>query len=308
MSCLLVLPIPVVSCKIFSRIARPKAADQYRGVLKVVDFNVLHGEELRDFFRGSSANRIAATDNMAIECLKRDGTGNFRKSFDVLRDYSDRVVVLRSMSEAARQLPQPDGFGDSLIDAAKTSAFPKVCRRFALGDSGTLAMIEDEQAKAKAFVENFRRLLDQEMQTGFNEINTYAGTKWIKELRREKPIDGAQRDLVRWVATCAGLDAYKTTFPGKSLPHPSEIHFWFRFRFSVALTSLWLDWQRHAWQASIPVDKLLNDNLDIIYVAYGTCFDGVLSGDGKLQRISSIASSVVADSLSGRPLTGLPQP
>ena len=59
--------------------------------------------------------------------------------------------------------------------------------------------------------------------------------------------------------------------------------------------SLSLEWLRQGWQISVPVTKLLNDNLDIFYIAYGTCFDGVLSGDQKLQHIALIAESVLRE-------------
>ncbi len=65
---------------------------------------------------------------------------------------------------------------------------------------------------------------------------------------------------------------------------------------------------RERWQNSIPVSTLLNDNLDIIYIAYGTCFDGILPGDQKLRRIAAIAKAVLSDDASGAPVTALPSP
>jgi len=101
---------------------------------------------------------------------------------------------------------------------------------------------------------------------------------------------------------------YRSTFPDQRFPEPKDQLYWFPFRYNVALTSLWLDWQRNGWQSSIPVNKLLNDNLDIIYIAYGTCFDGVLSGDQKLQRIARISAAVLTDYFSERSVTALPSP
>lgn len=277
-------------------------------MLKVADFNVLHSRELTEFFQASPENRIVVTDNMATECLKREGTANFRQSFNLLHQFCDRVLVLRPFKEARRLPPRASGFREALIDADKTLNFPGLCRRFRAGDAATLAIIEDQQQKNQDFVMKFRQLVDQDLRAAFDALNVNAGQDWIDRLRRNGPVDTAQRNLVRWFANLATMDAFRSAFPGQPFPDAAEQLFWFPFRYNVALTSLWLDWQRSGWQSSIPVNKLLNDNLDIIYVAYGTCFDGVLSGDQKLQRIAAIADAVLTDYFSGAAVTALPSP
>jgi len=277
-------------------------------VLKIVDFNVLHSDELTAYFRASPENRVVVTDNMATECLKREGTANFRQSFNLLYEFRDRVFVLRPFREVRRLPPRELGFRNELIDSLKTSAFPELCRRFRSGDPETIATIEDQQRKNLDFVTKLRGLVDQELRTAFNQLNTSAGQEWIARLRRGGPIDTAQRSLVRWFTNLATIDAYKSTFPGQSSPEPADQLYWFPFRYNVALTCLWLDWQHHGWQVSIPANKLLSDNLDIIYIAYGTCFDGVLSADQKLQRIAAIAAAVLGDYFSGQPVTARPSP
>jgi hypothetical protein len=277
-------------------------------MLKVADFNVLHSSELTEFFRASPENRIIVTDNMATECLKRDGTANFRQSFNLLHEFCDRVMVLRPFKEARRLPPRELGFREALIDADKTSNFPGLCRRFCAGDPTVLAIIEDQQIKNQDFVTKLRQLVDQHLRAAFNDLNVNVGQDWINRLRRNGRVDAAQRNLVRWFSNLATMDAFKSTFPGQPFPDMSDQTYWFPFRYNIALTSLWLDWQRSGWQNSIPVNKLLNDNLDIIYIAYGTCFDGVLSGDQKLQRIAAIADAVLTDYFSGAPVTALPAP
>jgi hypothetical protein len=277
-------------------------------MLKVADFNVLHSRELTEFFQASSENRIVVTDNMATECLKRQGTANFRQSFNLLHQFCDRVLVLRPFKEARRLPPRASGFREALIDADKTLNFPGLCRRFQAGDAATLAIIEDQQQKNQDFVMKFRQLVDQHLRAAFDDLNVNAGQDWIDRLRRNGPVDTAQRNLVRWFANLATMDAFRSGFPGQPLPALSDQAYWFPFRYNVALISLWLDWQRSGWQDSIPVNKLLNDNLDIIYIAYGTCFDGVLSGDQKLQRIAAIADAALADYASGAPATARPSP
>ncbi|HVZ65015.1 MAG TPA: hypothetical protein VG838_13535 [Opitutaceae bacterium] len=277
-------------------------------MLKVADFNVLHSSELTEFFRASPENRIVVTDNMATECLKRDGTANFRQSFNLLHEFCDRVLVLRPFKEARRLPPLELGFREALIDANKTLNFPGLCRRFRAGDPNTLTIIEDQQLKNQDFVTKLRQLVDQHLRAAFDDLNLNVGPDWINRLRRNGPVDIAQRNLVRWFTNLATMDAFKSTFPSQPFPEPPDQAYWFPFRYNVALTSLWLDWQRSGWQNSIPANKLLNDNLDIIYIAYGTCFDGVLSGDQKLQRIAAIADAVLADYASDVPVMALPSP
>ena len=277
-------------------------------MLKVADFNVLHSSELTGFFRASPENRVVVTDNMATECLKREGTGNFRQSFNLLHEFCDQVLVLRPFKEVRRLRPRELGFREALIDADKTLAFPGLCHRFWAGDSETLVIIKDQQRKNEEFLTKLRQLVDQHMRAAFDDLNASAGQDWINRLRRRGPVDTGQRNLVRWFTNLATMDAFKTTFPDQPYPNLTDQPYWFPFRYNVALTSLWLDWQQNGWQDSIPVNKLLNDNLDIIYIAYGTCFDGVLSGDLKLQRIAAIAAAVLKDYFSGVPVTALPFP
>lgn len=278
------------------------------GVLKVADFNVLHSGELTDFFRAAPENRVAVTDNMATECLKREGHANFRQSFRLISGFSDRVVVLRPFRDVRRLPPQERGFRESLIDSKTTSEFPELCRRFLAGDPNTVRFIEDQQAKNLPFVARLHQMVDTQLREGFDQLSGNAGPKWITRLRREEPVDSGQRDLVRWFTTLATMEAYRSTFPGLPFPAPADQMYWFTFRYNLALTSLWLDWQRHGWQKATPADKLLNDNLDIFYIAYGSCFDGVLSGDMKLQRIAAIAVSVLKDYFSAPPIYALPIP
>jgi hypothetical protein len=277
-------------------------------VLKVADFNVLHSNELTDFLRASPENRVVVTDNMATECLKREGAANFRQSFNLLHEFCDRVLVLRPFKDARRLPPRELGFREALIDADKTLAFPGLCRRFRTGDAETVAIIREQQLKNQDFVSKLRLIVDQNLRVAFNDLNANAGQEWIKRLRRCGLVDTAERDLVRWFSNLSTMAAYKSTFPEQRFPEPGDQLYWFPFRYSVALTSLWLDWQRNGWQNSIPVNKLLNDNLDIIYIAYGTCFDGVLSGDKKLQRIASISAAVLTDYFSDRSVTAFPSP
>ena len=277
-------------------------------MLKVADFNVLHSSELTEFFRASPENQVVVTDIMATECLKREGTANFRQSFKLLHEFCDRVLVLRPFKEARRLPPQKRGFPEALIDAYKTLNFPGLCRRFRAGDAATLAIIEDQQLKNRDFVLNLRHLVGQHLRAAFDALNVNAGQDWVGRLRRNEPVNVAQRDLVRWFTNLATMDAFRSTFPGQAFPDALDQVYWFPFRYNIALTCLWLDWQRNGWQNSIPVNKLLNDNLDIIYIAYGTCFDGVLSGDQKLQRIAAIANAVLTDYFSGSAVTALPPP
>lgn len=138
------------------------------------------------------------------------------------------------------------------------------------------------------------------MKLGGNKVETA-----LSRVRRNGPVYTAQRNLVRCFANLAMLDVFKSTLPGQPFRDASEQAYWFPFRYNVALTFLWLDWPRSGWQDSIPANKLLNDNLDIVY---GTCFEGVLSGEQKLQRIAAIADAVLTAYFPGTAVTALPPP
>ena len=65
--------------------------------------------------------------------------------------------------------------------------------------------------------------------------------------------------------------------------------FSFQFRYSLCSYSLALKWIMDGGYDSISNDKLRNDFIDMVYAAYATFFDGIITKDKKLLEIYQFA-------------------
>jgi hypothetical protein len=86
---------------------------------------------------------------------------------------------------------------------------------------------------------------------------------------------------------------FRQMFPGEPLPNREDALCWVPFRYTVALQALTMKWIKAGGYRTAKAATLRNDSIDIFYVAYGTIFDGVLSGDGKLQELSLFANQIL---------------
>jgi hypothetical protein len=86
---------------------------------------------------------------------------------------------------------------------------------------------------------------------------------------------------------------YRQLFPNEPLPDLVDALYWMPFRYSVAIQALTLKWIVAGGYQSAKSENLRNDTNDMFYVAYGTCFDGVLTNDLKLLELSAFAKEIL---------------
>jgi hypothetical protein len=93
---------------------------------KVIDFNAIVRTDglLEGFFEASSDNVGVVTDLMGIECLKRDGVENYRKSFERLSKFSHRLLALHPFQVLRRLRPLKDRYLEQIVDR-RLSDWPK---------------------------------------------------------------------------------------------------------------------------------------------------------------------------------------
>jgi hypothetical protein len=69
------------------------------------------------------------------------------------------------------------------------------------------------------------------------------------------------------------------------MPQAGKVRDSYLFRFAVSTYILALKWISDGGPATVKLDKLRNDIVDMNYVAYATYFDGLLSRDKKMNEI-----------------------
>ncbi len=84
-------------------------------------------------------------------------------------------------------------------------------------------------------------------------------------------------------------NAFKSDLKFDPLPTADNALFSFTFRYAVCAYAMSLKWVADSGYATVKVEKLQNDYIDMVYAAYATFFDGIITHDGKLREIYGLA-------------------
>lgn len=263
---------------------------------KVVDFNaVAKPERLEEFFASHPGNIAVLTDFMGIECLKCTGIDNYRRSYSVLRRYADRAIVLKSYQDLCRIAPSRAGFPSWLVDQAATEGFPRYAQLIVeTNDPRNRAVIEAEQAKTQRVMAKIERLVDAELRQSMSEVQTSVSPERLRRWKKNPGLSVEELQFAHRMAVGITLPQYRQFFPGRAEPERSDALLWLPYRHAVALQALTLKWLKAGGHVTAGSDTLRNDSVDIFYVTYGSLFDGVVSGDTKLQEIYAMTKAILA--------------
>jgi hypothetical protein len=265
-------------------------------MFKIVDFNAIasNTQPLETFFAASTENVAVLTDMMGIECLKRDGVANYRKSFEVFSKHSHRVLVLKEFPILRRLYPKKHGFLEAIVDQELTTTFPLYCQQMLGGsDSRIVTNIEAQQAKVQTLMGKIQKLVDEELRESISDVEKVIPAARLSQWRAGKPVSDDELKFVHGMIAGVTTGQFKLLFPNDPLPNAEDALYWLPFRYSVALQALTLKWIRDGGYLNAKAEKLRNDSIDIFYVAYGTIFNGVLTSDAKLLELSELAASIL---------------
>ncbi|HWZ94579.1 MAG TPA: hypothetical protein VNW30_05235 [Opitutaceae bacterium] len=264
-------------------------------MIKVIDFNAIGGNSRQlDAFFANQSNVAIVTDMMAFECLKRDGVDNYRKSFAAFEPYAHRVVALKDFSDLRHLRPKKAGFYDAIVDQERTSNFPRYCHQMLhVSDARIIATIQLQQTRVQTFMSKIEKVTSEEFRRSIAELEQSVPADQRPNWRAGKPVTEQELKIAKGMVAGITTAHFNATFPNESLPNGDDAMYWLPFRYTVALQALTLKWLRDGGHQSVRPEKMRNDSIDIIYVAYGTLFDGVLSEDAKLQELSELANMIL---------------
>ncbi|MDX2186393.1 MAG: hypothetical protein SFV32_05645 [Opitutaceae bacterium] len=225
---------------------------------------------------------------MGIECLERTGIDDYRKSYAVLRRYADRAIVLKSYQDLCRVAPSRAGFPSWLIDRAVTAGFPRYAQLIVETNDPR------NQAKTKRVMAKFEEPVDAEFRQSISEVQTSVFPKRLRLWKKEPGLSAEQLQFAHRMAVGITVSQYRQFFPGRPEPERSDALLWLPYLHAVALHALTLKWLKARGQVTAGSDTLRNDSVDIFYVTYESLFDGVVSGDIKLQEIYAMTKAILA--------------
>lgn len=251
----------------------------------VIDSNQLQTDRLRRFFQQSRQNRAVLTDFLGMEGYNGDKKSYFRW-LEVLAEFPDQVIVLKGSAEVMRLSGRPSGLLRRMIDVRATKDFApqhlETVRVAKAGDEDSLAQV----GELRRFASEHLAKMETEAADIRNSMDVLGGMYSNEEralIRERKPYTEAMlekltQNLFSIVATMLG-----TSERGRSFDR--DIKNTLAFRVALAMYVLMLHRTAAGSISEMSPGRLKNDFVDMILVAYGTFFDGVLTADVRLKDL-----------------------
>lgn len=255
---------------------------------KVIDTGALRSDELEDFLKSSPLNVAVLCDYAMMEAYKGDSALNLRRSLGIVSQFPSQVLILRSTNVISRLRPRRMGLHRRFTDEKQTAGFPNYCSAMLEGAADPSDAAIDIDHKAAVAKEHFE-LLTTSAETVREGILKFAKSyppETLKALRLRLPYPASLRDrVVKDVCALTALH-WRTIFGGHSeLPPAKRVVDSFLFRYSLCMYVLALRWIADGGIESVPAKKLSNDPTDMIFAAYATFFDGLITSDSKLMEL-----------------------
>ena len=253
----------------------------------VIDSNQLQTLEFREFLARSPKNLAVLPDFAAMEAYKGDSLKSIFKSMAVLADFPEQVIVLKGSAENCGMSGRRKGLQRRLIDETQTQGFTEYIRALRLAEAGNTRLQMQIMKLGESANEHLETMRTEAMNIrGAIEV---LGSRYTKEERavfrsRSEYTPELTDKLVRTVLEMAAMIFRDSPLVRKS-PTYAELPNTFIFRVTLACYLLGLTRFAHGGLSDLSADKLRNDFVDMMFVAYGTFFDGVLSSDRSVNHM-----------------------
>ena len=265
----------------------------------VVDSNQLQSPALLEFLSRSTSNRAVLPDFAAMEAYKGDTLSSIFKSMTIVSEFPAQVVVLKGSAKICGMSGRRKGLQRRLIDESQTRGFPEYARALRLAHAGNASLQRQVLALGQSANEHFDKMLQdaQEMREVFEAL----GKAYTKEersiLREQRSYTPAMTDkLVRTLLEIAGI-IFRDSPLVRRTPSYEELPNTFIFRVALACYVMAITRVANGGVRDIRPEKLRNDLVDMMFVAYGTFFDGILSNDKGMNRIFTEACLLLSGAL-----------
>jgi len=270
----------------------PKPARCHPGVVKtvmkkIVDANYLQRPELHDYLTDSPDNYVVFTDFAFMEAHKGNALINISRSLEIVFDFPEQVMVLKDTRDVMALDFSSAHLPEHLVDDNRTVGFTEFCRQVQLAREGDATMSEEITRRGQWVSDYFeeRRTRHDAIVDGIKGFIKSFEPSHLKALRTYQPlppdmIEKAKKDVV---LLSAFLFRDSPAATHRALSNGLRNHYIFRHTLSVYL--LCLRWIADGGVDHLPPEKLGNDFVDMTYVSYATYFDGLLSGDKKMNEL-----------------------
>ena len=262
----------------------------------LADSNALRHPGIDQFLRASRNHAIAVSDWTVIEMQKKNALNTSRESLGVVFRNPAQCFALKRTDLLLDDEVYTADDAPNLIDYPNTAELRDLAAdlwRVPVPPALPVYM-QDAQLAASTIMSNMRNEVMGWEQRMVDAVADFTPDE-IRALRRGKDV-GQETvrktfDLLLW-STRDFMVRNQGKQPGESISVKTAMSM-FGFRYSLCVLIYTLDWVRIGSQTGKPVDKRVNDAIDMQIAAVGTFFNGVLSRDKKVQEVSRGARSLL---------------
>ncbi|TDF53360.1 hypothetical protein [Cupriavidus sp. L7L] len=254
----------------------------------VIDANYFEHEDLRTYLRFSRENIAVLIDYAGMEMRKGDALRNVSRSLSILCHFPRQVLVLKGTREVAGLRMATQGLDKRLIDKTQTRDFAHFCaqtHRAVNGDKWLLAELDDSARTAKDHFDAMQKSMGQ-MEVVVAGYATRFTQAELAELRSSRAY-GPELDAKIAEHIFELWDSVRHSHPDvKRARNVEEAVNNIVFRYTAAGYVWLLEKLRSGVSIEnvLSAKKVTSDFIDIVYVAYATYFDGILSKESRVQR------------------------
>lgn len=250
----------------------------------VIDSNELQTRRLRKFLNGSKKNIAVVADFTAIEAYKGDPLKSVFKSMSVLSDFPTQVLVLKRSTLLVGLCGRAKGLQRRLVDETQTKIFPKYVKNLRLAEAGDAYLRSKVLDHGQYSNQHLSLMLSlvPEMRDAIGVLGETLTKEERKSLRSEGEYTSGLIDkIVSTVLEMVSMIFDESPFVSRR-PSYDLVANTFVFRVVFATYLMLLRKYSVGGLDQLSPEKLRNDFVDMMFVAYGSYFDGVMSSDKNL--------------------------
>lgn len=247
----------------------------------VIDSNALQTEELRRFLAKSKQNFAVLPDFAGIEAYKGDPLKTIFKSMKIVSEFPQQVIILKGSEKVCNLSGRRKGLQRRLVDEKQTAGFADYINALSLAEAGNANIQEQIRSLGVSANEHLNKMLNEveEIRRASEELGSHF-TKEERALLRvgDKYSPELINKIVLTVMEMSTLAFHHSPFV-KRPPTYKELPNTFIFRIIFACFLHSMRRFSQGGLGTINSEKLRNDLVDMMFVAYGSYFDGVMSSD-----------------------------
>jgi hypothetical protein len=258
----------------------------------VVDSNYLQSDELSYFLRKSNKNIVVLTDFVAMEAYK----SNIYKSMELLSQFAYQVIVLKGSTKIGSLCGRPKGLQRRLIDELQTKEFSEYIKTLSLSKKGNPRILNQVQSNNQLAQNHLEKML-QDAERIKPEIDNIAKifTKDEKAIIRDnQPFSTEMVKKLGEAVITITAGVLHTVSNAPRRPAYDELPNTFYFRVTLCCFLMLIRRGALGGASDARIDKIRNDVVDMIIVAYATYFDGILSKETNVNRIFEDACAILS--------------